>query len=317
MLPKVYVTRLIPKAGLDLLRPHCELIINEKEHPVIRNELENIIGEVDALLCLLNDTIDADLIKMMKKVKIISNYAVGYNNIDIKAAKAKGIMVTNTPGVLTDATADLAWALIFAIARQIVPADKFVREAHFEGWTPMLFIGGDITNSTLGIIGAGRIGTAVAKRAKAFNMNILYHNRGVNSELEDINSKKVSLRELLEKSDFVSLHLPLTEETHHLIDADMLKLMKPTAYLINTSRGAIVDEKALVEALKNKQIAGAGLDVYEEEPKVHKDLMFMENVVLLPHIGSATLRTRTKMSIMVAEDILAVLQGKRPINLVN
>jgi glyoxylate reductase len=244
---------------------------------------------------------------------------VGYNNIDVAQATSQSILVTNTPGVLTDATADLAFALILAISRRIVEGDRMVREGRFQFWAPFLFLGSDISSKTIGIIGMGRIGQAVAKRARGFNMRVLYHSRGrlTRDEEDCLKAKYVDMNTLLGTSDFVSLHVPLTEETKHLIDTQALRAMKPTAYLINTARGAIVDEKALLEALTEKRIAGAGLDVYEQEPALTPGLTDLDQVVLLPHVGSATLETRTKMAFMAAENLLAGLRSEKPPNLVN
>jgi lactate dehydrogenase-like 2-hydroxyacid dehydrogenase len=259
------------------------------------------------------------LINEAKNLKIIANYAVGYDNIDVKAATAKGIVVTNTPGVLTDSTADMAWALLFSITRRIVEGDRLTRAGKFTGWAPMLLLGGDLVGKTLGIIGAGRIGTAMAMRSRGWNMRILYTTQSSrNAVLEEtLGAKRVDLETLLKESDFISLHTPLSEKTRHLIGSREFSIMKRTAYLINTGRGAVIDEVALVNALRNKQIAGAGLDVYEEEPKLKPGLAELDNVVLTPHLGSATVETRTKMSLMVAENIIAVLNKQKPKNCIN
>jgi glyoxylate reductase len=240
----------------------------------------------------------------------IVNYAVGYNNIDLKFAAERSIAVTNTPGVLTETTADLAWALIFGVARRVVEADRFTRAGNFRGWAPELILGGDIYNKTLGIVGAGRIGSAVAKRAVGFGMKILYTSR--NSVLDLPNSQKVELDYLLKNADFISLHLPLTAQTKHMITAKELKMMKPSAYLINTARGPIVDEAALVEALQQKNIAGAGLDVYEQEPQLQPGLAKLDNVILLPHLGSGTLQTRINMGMICLKNIKAIIAGEEP-----
>ncbi|MCX7716173.1 MAG: D-glycerate dehydrogenase, partial [Endomicrobia bacterium] len=255
-----------------------------------------------------------------KNLKIIANYAVGFNNIDVKEATSRKIPVTNTPGVLTETTADLAFALLMSVARRIVESDRFLREGKFKGWAPMLFLGNDIYGKTIGIIGFGRIGQAVAKRALGFDMKVLYYDTNrVKPEIEKKYSAIYkSLSELLKESDFISIHVPLTQETYHLISDKEFDLMKPTSYLINTSRGPVVDEKALVRALKNKKIAGAALDVFENEPEVEAELIDMPNTVLVPHIGSATIETRTKMALMAAENIIAVLvENKIPPNIVN
>ena len=243
--------------------------------------------------------------------------AVGFNNIDVVEATRRGILVTNTPGVLTEATADLTWALILAVARRVADGDRAMRAGEFPGWGPNYMLGGDVTGKTLGLVGPGRIARAVAERSVGFRMPMLYSGRRDSPELDDLGARRVELAELLGDSDFVSLHVPLGVETTHLIDATALALMKPTAYLINTSRGPVVDESALVAALKAGRIAGAGLDVYEREPMMVEGLADCENAVLLPHLGSATLRTRANMSRIAAENVISVLEGRKPPNLVN
>jgi lactate dehydrogenase-like 2-hydroxyacid dehydrogenase len=273
----------------------------------------------DAMITMLSDRMDARLIQEATNLKVIANYAVGYDNVDIKAATSKGVVVTNTPGVLTDSTADMAWALLFSVARRIVEGDKLTRAGKFTGWAPMMLLGVDLVGKTLGIIGAGRIGTAMAMRSRGWCMKVLYTTQiSRNTVLEEmLGAKRVDLETLLKESDFISLHAPLSEKTKHLIGVKELSLMKRTAYLINTGRGAVIDEEALVYALKNKQIAGAGLDVYEEEPKLKPGLAVLDNIVLAPHLGSATVETRTKMSLMSAENIIAVLKKQKPNNCVN
>jgi glyoxylate reductase len=243
--------------------------------------------------------------------------AVGYNNINVAEATRRGILVTNTPGVLTEATADLTWALILGIARRVVDGDQEMRAGRFTGWGPFYMLGGDVTGKSLGLIGPGRIATAVAKRALGFDMPLLYTGRRPSEELDRLGARQVGLETLLAESDFVSLHVPLTPDTHHLIDSAALAKMKPTAYLINTSRGPVVDEKALVATLKAGKIAGAGLDVYEDEPRMADGLADCSNAVLLPHLGSATQGTRSAMARIAAENLVAVMQGRRPPNLVN
>jgi len=254
-----------------------------------------------------------------KKLKIVSNYAVGYDNIDLEEATKRGIMVTNTPGVLTETTADLTFALLMATARRIVEGDKFVRAGKWKTWGPMLLLGQDIYGATLGLIGLGRIGYAVAKRAKGFDMKVMYYDQVRNEKAEqELGLEFVTLEKLLKESDFVSIHVPLTPQTRHLINEKTLSLMKKNAILINTARGPIVDEKALYEALVNNRIAGAGLDVMDPEPpSMDNPLLRLDNVVLLPHIGSASVATRTKMAIMAAENLVAGLKGEIPPNLVN
>jgi glyoxylate reductase len=250
---------------------------------------------------------------------MIANFGVGYNNIDVRADTARGIMVSNTPGVLTDVTAELAFALILSISRRLVEGDRMVREGRFKFWAPMLFLGREVTGKTLGIIGMGKIGKAVAARARAFDMRILYHNRKriAPEEEKGLMAEYVDLKTLLRGADFVSLNVPLTEQTKHLIGRDELSLMKPTAFLINTARGPVIDEKALVEALRAGKIGGAGLDVYENEPSLTPGLKELDNVILLPHVGSGTLETRIKIGTLAVENLIAGLAGGIPPHLVN
>lgn len=316
---EVLVTRKIPDAGLDILRKEVNLDIYEGDTPIPRDELIQKIKGKHGLLCLLSDRIDRDVMDAAgTQLKIISNYAVGYNNIDVEEATKRGILVTNTPGVLTDATADLTWALLMACARRIPESDRFVREGKFVGWGPMLMLGYEVYGRTIGIIGLGDIGTAVARRARGFGMKILYHNRKRNIEGErEIGAVYVPLDVLLKESDFITIHVPLTKETFHLIGEKEIELMKKNAILINVARGEVVDEKALISALKENRIAYAGLDVFENEPQINPELFTLENVVLTPHTGSATYESRNRMAVMAAENLLAGLKGKRPPNLVN
>jgi len=316
---KVFVTRRIPQVGLDLLQKECEVKVNPHERVLTRQELIDGVKEADGLLCLLTDTIDKEVMDANPKLKIISNYAVGYNNIDVEEATRRGIMVTNTPGVLTDTTADLTWAILMCVARRIVEADRFTRQGKFKQWSPMLFLGSDVHHSTLGIVGFGRIGRAVARRARGFEMKVLYTDvrRAPEKVEEELEAKFVFLDELLSSSDFVSLHAPLLPTTYHLIGEKELRRMKKTAFLINAARGPLVDEKALVRALKEGWIAGAALDVYENEPELTPGLAELDNVVLVPHIGSASTATREKMATMAATNLLAGLKGEVPPNLVN
>jgi len=319
MLGRVLVTRRIPDPALDLLMKECEVEINEEDRVLDKEEIIRRVRDKNALLCMLTDHIDTQVMDEGRNLQVIANNAVGYDNIDVAAATARRIPITNTPGVLTDTTADLTWALLMAVARRIAEADRFVREGKFKSWSPMLLLGHDIHRKTLGIVGFGRIGFAVARRAVGFKMCILYSDvQKANASLEEeTGAQYVSLEILLRESDFVTLHVPLNPGTIHLIGEKQFKMMKKTAYLINTSRGPVIDEKALVKALKNDDIAGAGLDVYEKEPQITPELLKLNNVVLLPHIGSASWETRTQMALMAAENVLAVLRGLTPPNLVN
>ena len=315
---KVFITRRIPESGINLLKKHHMVTVSKKDRVLSKQEIIDQAADVDGLLCLLTDTIDEEVISSLPNLKMIANYAVGYNNIDVSYATKKKIPVSNTPDVLTDTTAELAWALIFAVARRIVEADSFSREGKYEGWGPMLLLGEDITKKTLGIIGAGRIGTAMALKSKGFDMNILYVDNQKNERLEsELDAQKTNLRDLLKKSDIISLHVPLTDKTRHLIGKEELDSMKKTTIIVNTSRGPVIDEKALINALKDENIFGAGLDVYEHEPKIPKEFKLLDNIVILPHVGSATKDTRSNMSMMAAENMIAGLNEEKPPNCVN
>lgn len=315
---KVFVTRAIPEEGLELLKKYCDVEVSPYDRMLTKEELLEKIKDKDAVITQLTDRVDKEFFEAAKNVKIVANYAVGFDNIDLEEATKRGVYITNTPDVLTNATAELAWALLFAAARRVVEADKFMRAGKFQGWAPMLFLGKGVTGKTLGVIGAGRIGQAFAKMAKGFEMKILYNARTPKPEFEkETGAKYVDLDTLLKESDFVSIHLPLTPETRHLIGERELKLMKNSAILINTGRGPVVDEKALVKALKEKWIYAAGLDVYEREPEFEKELAELDNVVMLPHIGSATEEARRDMSVLVAQNIIDVIEGRVPRTLVN
>lgn len=315
---RVFITQAIPEPALGLIVGVAGRVdANSGAGPLPIEELRAAVVGCDAVLCLLTDRIDATVLDAARGCRIFANMAVGYNNIDVEAATSRGILVTNTPDVLTEATADLAWALILAVARRVAEGDAEMRAGRFTGWGPLYMLGGDVTGATLGLVGPGRIARAVAARAVGFNMAVLYHGRRASPELEALGARRVGLEELLAGSDFVSLHVPLTDETRHLIDAAALAKMKSSAYLINTARGPVVDEVALVAALKSGRIAGAGLDVYEEEPRMAAGLAECPNTVLLPHLGSATRATRSAMARIAAENVIAVLRGSRPPNLVN
>ncbi len=315
---RVFVTRKLPEEGMALLKETCHVEVNPYDRILTKEEIIEGLKDKDGLLCLLTDKIDPEVICSNPGLKAIANYAAGYNNIDIKTASERHIPVTNTPDVLTDSTADLTWSLILSVPRRIVEGDKLCREKKFRGWGPMFMLGSDIYGKTLGIIGMGRIGLAVAARAQGFNMKILYHSRKrMIEEEKKLNMTFVSFDELLRESDIITLHVPLNSETKHLIGSKEFCIMKRTSYLINTSRGEVVDEEALVKALKNGEIMGAGLDVYEKEPAITEELIGLENVILLPHIGSATVETRTRMAVMAVENLLTALNGNIPPNIVN
>ncbi len=316
--PKVFVTRQIHPAGISMLRECCEVRVYPKDQIMPRKELFKAVKWCDALLCLLTDKIDKEIIDANPTLKIIANYAVGYDNIDVKYASLKKIPVTNTPGALEHAVAEHTFALLMAVSRRIPESDGFVRAGKYKRWEPMLFVGAELQGKTLGVVGLGRIGAGVAQRAKAMMMSIIYYDVKRNEQFEkDFNAGYANLSVLLKTADFISLHVPLLPSTRHLIGRKELQMMKKTAYLVNTSRGAVIDEKELVRALKRKQIAGAALDVYEFEPKLAPGLAKLKNVVLTPHIASATVEARSAMSRVAAQNILAVLGGKKAPNAVN
>lgn len=318
-MPKVFITRQIPEVGIKLLKDKGWEVLVGPEGSISQEELLEGVKGVDAILSVLTEKINGEVMDAAgSQLKIIANYAVGYNNIDVAEAKKREIMATNTPGVLTDTVADHAVGLILAIAQRIVEADKYTRGGEYKAWGPKLFLGGDVKGKTFGVIGLGRIGFAVAERLmKGFDMKVIYYDIKRNEELEKKHGLEYrEINDLLKEADFVSLHTALTDETKHLINAERLALMKSSAYLINTSRGPIVDEKALVEVLKNKGIAGAALDVFENEPELSPGLNELDNVVLTPHIASATIGTRNKMAEMAANNIIAALEGETPPNLV-
>jgi len=312
----VYITRKLPEEIIDKLSQYFHVRMwGEENIPVPREILMKEIENIDGLICLLTEKIDEEVIAKAKHLKIISNVAVGYNNIDLQAAARKGIIVTNTPGVLTETTADLTFALLMAAARRVVNASDVLRSGKWGAWSLMEFTGQDIYGATLGIIGLGRIGEALVKRAKGFDMNVLYYNRTRKQDKErELGIHYVELKDLLQQSDFVCLILPYSAEVHHLISKEELSLMKPNAILINTARGGIVDEEALYEALRNGDIWGAGLDVFEQEPvTMDHPLLSLSNVVTLPHIGSASVKTRMRMANLAVDNMVKVLNGEEPI----
>ncbi|MEM2921734.1 MAG: D-glycerate dehydrogenase [Candidatus Bathyarchaeia archaeon] len=318
---KVYVTsNEVPEKALQILRSIAEVRINPKDGPPSRETLLKEVADVDGLFCLLTERVDAELMNVAKKLRVVANMAVGYDNINVQEATRRGIVVTNTPGVLTETVADLTMGLILAIARRIVEADRYVRSGKWViSWTPMMMVGSDVYGKTLGIYGLGRIGSAVARRAKGFNMKVIYYDVIRNTELEKIlGIEYMPLEDVLKECDYFSIHVPLLPETWHSIGEKQLALMKSSAFLVNTSRGPVVDEKALIKALQEKRIAGAALDVHEKEPiDLANPLLKMDNVILLPHIGSASIETRTAMAVMAAESIASVLKGEVPPNILN
>ncbi len=316
---KVFITRQIPELGINLLKEKGHQVEVGPEGSISREELLEKVKGAEAILSVLTETIDGEVMDAAgKQLKIIANYAVGYNNIKVEEAKKRNIIVTNTPGVLTDTVADHAATLLLAVARRIVESDKYVRASKYKAWGPKLFLGGDLVGKTLGIVGLGRIGFAVAERmSKGFNMKVVYYDIKKNDEIaQKINAEYRELGDLLKEADYVSLHTALTKETTHLINAERLAMMKSSAYLINTSRGPIVDEAALVEVLKGGKIAGAALDVFEKEPELMPGLVNLDNVILTPHTASATEGTRNKMAEMAANNVIAVFAGETPPNLV-
>ena len=312
---KIFISSSIPEAGIKMLRERGYMVdMYEGSAPTPKAIIKERVSEADALIPLLSDPVDEEIIESAPNLKIIANYAVGYNNINLEAARKRGIIVSNTPDILTPATADLTWALILSVSKRIPEADRFMRAGRFKGWGPKLLLGGDVTGKALGIIGAGRIGRAVAKRATGFDMRVVYYSRSRNEKIEqETGASLLPLNALLKEADFISIHCPLTEETRHLLNTERMKQIKKGAYLINTARGPVVEEAALIEALQSGRLAGAGLDVYEFEPRVSKGLLEMEQVVLLPHIGSGTTETREEMSRICARNIIEVLEGRKAV----
>jgi glyoxylate reductase len=309
---KVLVTREIPEAGLRPLEAYDLTVLSEA--PPARGELLEVAEGAEGVLSNVTERMDAEFMDAAGDgLKVIANMAVGYDNVDVVAAKERGIVVTNTPGVLDETTADTAFMLLLAAARRLGESERTLRAGNWEWWGPKLFVGVDVWGKTLGIVGMGRIGQAVAKRGRGFGMEILYHNRSRKEDAErELDARHADLEELLQTADFVSIHTPLTEETWHLIGPEELDKMKPTAVLVNTSRGPVVDEGALADALSDGRIFAAGLDVYENEPEVHAKLLRLENAVLAPHIGSGSQETRDRMAVLAAENVVAVLAGEEP-----
>lgn len=314
MPPKVFITRVIPEKGVSMLRKHGYEVTVGGNKKIEDKELKRQAQGVQGLLCLLTDRIDESVMDAIgPQLKIISNYAVGYDNIDIEAAKKRGIIVTNTPDVLTESVAEHAITLLLALARRLVEANRFTKNKKYRGWEPELLLGSEMQGKTLGIVGHGRIGCRTAEIAyKGFGMKTVYYDVYGEEAHDPCGAQKRSLEELLQESDAVSLHVPLLDATHHLIDEEKLAVMKSTAYLINTARGPVIKEKALLEAIKKKTIAGAGLDVFEHEPKFTKGLEKFINVILTPHIASATHEARESMSVLAARNIIEAFNGKDP-----
>jgi len=319
MKPRVLITRVLPEPALDVVRQACEVQLDPLDQPLTPTALRQAVMGKQGVLCLVTDRLDAQVLDTATELKVVSNVAVGYDNIDVAAATQRGILVTNTPGVVTESTADLTWSLLCSLARSIAEGDRYIRAGKWRDWTLLLMAGSDIHGKTLGICGMGRIGQAVARRAKGFNMRILYHNRQrLDTALEsELNATWVEKRTLLQQADFVSLHIPLSAATTHFIGVEELRMMRPTAYLINAARGPVVDEAALIQALQQGWIAGAAMDVFEHEPHVPQALQELENVVLVPHIGSASVATRTRMAVMAAENLVAVLRDEYTPYIVN
>ncbi len=318
-LTKVYLTRFMLPPVLERLEALCEMHVNPNDRTLTRDELLSAVSDTDILVPNGPDKIDEEVFEAATQLKLIANFGVGYNNIDVDAATRRGIPVTNTPGVLSEATADIAWALLMSVARRTNEGERLIRDNGWTGWSPFLLLGGDVTGATLGLMGLGRIGKAMIPRAKGFSMKVIYWNRTRLDPAEEVSLgiEYVSKETLLATADFVSLHVALVPETHHLISTAELKQMKPTSYLINTTRGPVVDERALVSALESGVIAGAGLDVFENEPCVEPGLLKLDNVTMAPHLGSATVGTRVKMGMLVVDNCEAFINGIPLPNLVN
>ncbi len=319
MKPKVYVTRQLPAMAMDRISSFCNVEVWSGDIPPPREVLLEKVREVQGLVCLLTDKIDAELLSHAPNLRVVSNYAAGFDNIDIREATRRGIIITNTPEVLTEATADFTFALLMAAARRVVEGDRDVRRGYWKTWSPMILLGQDVHGATLGIIGLGRIGTAVARRAKGFGMKILYYNHTRRLKIEnELGVEYVGIERLLTESDFITIHVPLTSETHHLIGKTQLEKMKSNCVLVNSSRGPVVDTIALYEALRDHKIAFAALDVTDPEPipKNHP-LLGLENVTVTPHIASASITARTKMALIAAENLIDGLEGKTPSHPVN
>ena len=316
--PKVLITREIPSPGIELLKSECDVEINLEDRALTRQELLDKVANKDAVLCLLTDKIDAEFFDAAPNLKGVANYAVGFDNINVTEASKRGISLSNTPEVLTEATAEMAWALLFAVARRVVESDLFLRTGQWEGWAPLQYVGTGVSGKTLGIVGPGRIGRAMALMSRGFNMRVLYSGNRKNNLLEDeLGAEFVPFSQLVKESDFISLHVPFWAETKHMFSAPVFKEMKKSSIIINTARGAVIKEDDLLEALIKGEIAGAGLDVYEFEPSVMENLKILNNVVLTPHTGSGTKKSRDDMSVMAAQNILAMLKNEKSAQCIN
>lgn len=309
---KVFVTRRIPGEGISKLKEHLEVKLSPYDRQLSQDEVIELAQGCEAVATMLTNRVDDKFFDSLPEVRIVANFAVGYDNIDLEAARKRGIVVTNTPGVLTESTADIAMTLILCLARRVVEADRIVRQGEFKGMHPLYFLGTSIQEKTLGIFGMGRIGRALARRAMSFGMTVIYHNRHAIPDFKE--ARCVSMEELLSSSDFLSINAPLSDETRGRFGINEFQAMKSSAYLVNTARGPLVKESELAMALQKRLIAGAGLDVYEDEPRVHPALVHMDNVVLLPHIGSATKEVRARMAEMVADNIISFYRGENPPN---
>ncbi len=318
MKPKVFVTRPLPTPALNLLGDRCDLRSHPQDTSLTTAQLAEACKEVEGVV-VCGARVDEEVLRRATRLRVVSNVGVGFDNVDVAACTRRRIPVTNTAGALEETTADLAFTLLMAVARRVVEGDRYVRDGRWQQWEWGLLWGADVYQKTLGLYGFGHIGQAMARRGRGFNMRILYHARHRVAEVveQELGAQYVDRETLLRESDFLSLHVPLTAETHQLIKAEELSLMKPSAFLINTARGAVVDEEALVRSLGAKEIAGAGLDVFAREPEVHPALLSMSNVVLMPHVGSGTAETRLKMAMLATENLLAALDGRRPPNVVN
>jgi glyoxylate reductase len=317
--PPVLVTRALSDDVLRYLDEHCSVTLHDEDRPMPRERLLTEVKGKRGILPMLTDRVDEEALDAAgTDLVVVANYAVGYDNVDVSACTRRGVLVTNTPDVLTDATADLTWTLILAASRRVVEGDRLIRAGRPWSWAPDFMLGREVSGKTLGVVGMGRIGQAVCRRARGFGMRLQYHSRTPKPEMEAAVSVEYrDFSELLEEADVVTVHVSLSEDTRYLFGAEEFRAMKPTAVFVNTTRGPVVDEAALVTALRTREIFAAGLDVYEREPEVHPDLLSLENVVLAPHLGSATVETRTAMGMLAAENLVAALEGERPPSLVN